>query len=131
MVEKTKRKHVKTGRPRGRPKGTGRGRPRGSSNKVASETRKRIVSEAEANGTELPLDYMLRVMRDPEAEDHRRDSMATSCAKYLHSPAPAITQLQGDPLKPLVSEIKHSFEVPPNWDEETANEEDDTKPPLA
>lgn len=131
-MAQAKRKHVRTGKPRGRPKGSKGGRPRGSANKVASETRKRVVSEAEASGKELPLDYMLRIMRDTEAEDYRRDAMASSAAKYIHSPAPAITQLQGDASKPLVQKIEVSIEKAPNWDEPVNGEvEDDTKPPMA
>ena len=33
----------------------------------------------------LPLDYMLSVMNDPEAETERRDRMAVSAAPYIHA----------------------------------------------
>jgi hypothetical protein len=34
---------------------------------------------------ELPLDYMLRTMRDPTASTKRRDEMARAAAPYLHA----------------------------------------------
>ena len=41
--------------------------------------------EAAQSGGELPLDYMLAVMRDPKAPARRRDEMAKAAAPYLHS----------------------------------------------
>jgi hypothetical protein len=43
------------------------------------------VIEAAKAGGDLPLDYMLRVMRDPNASARRRDEMARAAAPYLHS----------------------------------------------
>lgn len=34
---------------------------------------------------ESPLEYMLRVMRDPAVEEKRRDDMAKAAAPYLHA----------------------------------------------
>ena len=61
------------------------GRKKGSRNK-------RLVAEerAIAAGGELPLDYMLRIMRDPDTEPPRRDDMAKAAAKFVH-PALATT----------------------------------------
>jgi hypothetical protein len=42
-----------------------------------------VLEAAEAGG-ELPLDYMLAVMRDPNADHKRRDAMAMAAARYLH-----------------------------------------------
>ena len=42
------------------------------------------IREAQASG-ELPIDYMLRVMRDETATDERRDMMAIAAAPYLHA----------------------------------------------
>ena len=54
--------------------------------------RKRAPAAADADapaGTETPVDYMLRVMRDPKAAPSRRDQMAKSATAYLHrKPAP-------------------------------------------
>lgn len=52
-------------------------------------------------GGVMPLDYMLRVMRDENADADRRDDMAKTAAPYVHgklgSAAPA------DPAAPLFS----------------------------
>jgi hypothetical protein len=34
--------------------------------------------------TETPLEYMLRVMRDPSADEARRDAMAKAALPYMH-----------------------------------------------
>jgi hypothetical protein len=41
-------------------------------------------SSATAN-EESPLEYMLAVMRNPQASDSRRDDMARAAAPYVHS----------------------------------------------
>ena len=56
-----------------------RGRPKGSLNKKTAEK----IAEITKTG-ELPLDYMLRVMRDPTQPHERRDEMAKSAASYVH-----------------------------------------------
>jgi hypothetical protein len=33
---------------------------------------------------EMPLDYMIRIMRDPSVPDQRRDFMASRAAPYCH-----------------------------------------------
>lgn len=63
------------------------GRQKGALNRATAEAR----AAAEATGI-LPLDYMLRVMRDVGADPKRRDAMAIAAAPYLHpkvSPAEA------------------------------------------
>lgn len=54
------------------------GRPRGSVNK-------RTQAFLRTNGGDLPLDYMLRIMRDPEQPSQRRDDMAKAAAPFLHA----------------------------------------------
>ena len=67
------------------------GRQKGSRNRATEEAR----AAAEATGI-LPLDYMLSVMRDANADQKRRDAMAMAAAPYLHpklssvEPKPAI-----------------------------------------
>ena len=56
------------------------GRQKGSRNRATEEAR----AAAKATGI-LPLDYMLTVMRDPNADQKRRDAMAMAAAPYLHS----------------------------------------------
>jgi hypothetical protein len=57
----------------------GAGRPRGA---ISLSTR--AVLEASISGGETPIAYMLRVMRDEDAPDARRDEMAKAAAAYLH-----------------------------------------------
>ena len=49
---------------------------------------------------ETPLDYMLRVMRDPASDDERRDQMAKAAAPYVHPRLAAIqhTGKDGGPI---------------------------------
>jgi hypothetical protein len=43
-----------------------------------------ILTEAQLKGM-LPLDYMLAVIRDQNATQHRRDKMAIAAAPYCHA----------------------------------------------
>jgi|SRR6516164_9566508 hypothetical protein len=64
-------------RPRGHPKSGGR--KKGTPNKAT------LIRERElAAGGELPLDHMLRIMRDPAADNARRDAMAKAAAPFCH-----------------------------------------------
>jgi hypothetical protein len=56
------------------------GRKKGARNRATAEAR----AAAEATGI-LPLDYMLSIMRDANADPKRRDAMAMAAAPYLHS----------------------------------------------
>lgn len=66
----------------------GAGRPRKEAGKAPV-----IKNEAAANrprkslGGMTPLEYMLSVMNDDEADDLRRDRMAQSAAPYVHARA--------------------------------------------
>jgi hypothetical protein len=55
----------------------------------------------------LPLDYMIRVMRDPSTEAHRRDAMAKAAAPYLHPQLAAIhhrhANADGTPIAPTIN----------------------------
>src|ERR1700752_2099440 len=76
MTEESNTSENKEPKKRGRPKGsTGRHRrPLGV-----------VVKDLE-NGGEMPLDYMLRVMRDRRVPKPRRDQMAVKAAPYCHAP---------------------------------------------
>jgi hypothetical protein len=96
---------------RGRPfkagmSGNPRGRPRGSRNK-----RTRAFLEAAQAGGEMPLDYMLRVVRDPNAPAKRRDEMAKAAAPYVHAKLASIEN-PGPQGKPPVTGITVEFVVP-------------------
>jgi hypothetical protein len=72
------------------------GRQQGTPNKST------LVKAAElAAGGELPLDYMLRVMRDTAAEYPRRDDMAKAAAPYVHAKLAAIEHSgpEGGPIQ--------------------------------
>ena len=57
----------------------GAGRPKGAISKSTL-----AMLEAAAEGGEMPIEYMLRVMRDPGTWSLRRDKMALAAATYLH-----------------------------------------------
>lgn len=66
-----------------------RGRPKGSKDKSKRVTAARKLSlaatiAADASQGETPIQYMLRVMNDPNAEKPRRDDMAKAAAPYIH-----------------------------------------------
>ena len=57
----------------------GAGRKRGVPDKKTQ-----ALLKACADGGEMPLEYMLRVMRDPTVEYPRRDDMAKAASAYCH-----------------------------------------------
>jgi len=83
----------------------GAGRPKGAPN-----FRTRAMFEEAAAGGEMPIAYMLRVMRDEDAPDLRRDAMAKVAAAYLHPRVAAshvddeeVSELDGDAPGELAS----------------------------
>ena len=56
------------------------GRKKSGANRATAEA----IARAEASG-ELPLDYLLRVMRDMSMEDSRRIDAAKAAAPYCHA----------------------------------------------
>ena len=70
------------------PKGNsfGKGRPKGSKNKKTAKT----VAKIEASGL-TPLDYMMSVLRDTEAEASARMDAAKAAAPYVH---PKLSQIE-------------------------------------
>jgi len=77
----------------------GAGRKSGVPNKATAERQKEIAASGET-----PLDYMLRVMRDPEADPSRRDDMAKAAAAYVH-PKLAAVQHSGKDGGPIEANI--------------------------
>jgi hypothetical protein len=63
---------IKTGQPRGRPKGA---------HSKATLEQQRAVKESGVT----PLEYMLSIMRDEMADPKRRDYMAQAASPYVHA----------------------------------------------
>jgi hypothetical protein len=58
----------------------GSGRKKGTANKLDAEIRQKAAEEGI-----LPVQYMLKVMRDARVPKARRDAMAIAAAPYLHA----------------------------------------------
>ena len=102
----------KSPKQRGRPfkpgtSGNLRGRPKGSRNK-----RTRALVEAAQNGGEMPLDYILRIMRDPSAPAKRRDEMAKAAAPFLHAKLASVEQHGSPDMPPVQTHLRISFVKP-------------------
>jgi len=67
----------------------GAGRKKGSIERITRASL-RIAAGFKARGKELPLEYMLHVMNDPNAPVERRDYMAVSAAPYCHQKQAAV-----------------------------------------
>jgi hypothetical protein len=61
----------------------GAGRPR-KLKMLAAEESFALPSGQKQKPDELPLEYMLRIMRDPTIDDARRDKMAALAAPFCH-----------------------------------------------
>ena len=80
----------------------GAGRPTGAASRANEEVRQ----EAAASG-ELPLAYMLRIMRDPSQPVGRRDDMAKAAASFCHSRLSSVEH-SGEIARPTVIRA-HNF----------------------
>jgi hypothetical protein len=63
----------------------GAGRKAGGANRATQEA----IERAAENG-EMPLEYLLRIMRDTEADEAKRIDCAKAAAPYLHAKLSAI-----------------------------------------
>lgn len=82
--------------------GTGGARPGAGRKAGVPNKRTREVVENARKGGILPLDYMLKVMRNPKAPEVRRDEMARAAAPYVHPRLQAIQHSGaelGDPIQ--------------------------------
>src|ERR1700730_1834200 len=87
------------------------GRKKEPQNRAA--TAAAVRAEVAASG-EIPLDYMLRVMRDETVEPTRRDAMAKAAAPYVH-PSLASVRHGGDEQNPLrITEVRRIIVDPRN-----------------
>lgn len=87
-------------------KGTGYGGARqGAGRKKGGRNRRTVIDVAEAReGGEMPLEYMLARMRDPQVPREERNDMAKAAAPYCHARL-ASTELKGDKDRPVVLEV--------------------------
>lgn len=74
----------------------GAGRKKGLTNRKTAEQMQRALT-----GGEMPLDYMLAVMRNPRASLKRRDDMAKAAARFCHAAKQSIAVEGGDPTNPV------------------------------
>jgi hypothetical protein len=96
---------------KGQPRPLNAGRKKGTPNRKTLERMAREdaakLLEAKALENDLPLDHMLRVMRDPTVEPHRRDAMAKAAAPYVHPTLAAVAHkhldAKGHPIAPVVT----------------------------
>lgn len=58
----------------------GAGRKKGQATKINAQARKKAIE-----GGITPLEYMLKVMRNPRADTERRDGMAKAAAPFVHA----------------------------------------------
>ena len=77
----------------------GAGRPRGERDRAVREA---YLAAAEAG--ELPVDYMLRVMREESVDEKRRDAMAVAVAPYFHPKLRSLTHTGLIDLRALTDE---------------------------
>jgi hypothetical protein len=70
------------------------GRRPGAGRKAGSRNKAKLIAEAREREIVIsgkdPLDYMLEVMRNPDASWRRRDEMAKAAAPYLHARLAAV-----------------------------------------
>ena len=78
------------------------GRRKGTPNRRTAEMRAKMAASGE-----MPLAYMMRIMRDPTTEPHRRDAMAKAAAPYVHPTLAAVAHkhldAQGRPMAPVIT----------------------------
>jgi hypothetical protein len=83
------------------------GRRKGTPNKKTSVLAAKAEAEVGGACGEEPIDYMLRIMRDPTVEPARRDAMAKACAPYRHPQLQAVAHkhlnADGSPIVPTVN----------------------------
>ncbi len=93
----------------------GSGRKKGTPNRETVEKRIALANAEAIQSTEMPKDYMLRVMRNPLVDEGRRDMMARACAQYCHPQLQAVAHkhvdAQGNPIAPVV--VVQVMQAPP------------------
>lgn len=90
----------------------GAGRPLG----VLSSRTQEIAARASENG-ETPLDYMLRIMRDPTQDNARRDDMAKAASSFIH-PRLSSVESKNETVVRYVARIPEKAADPVTWQEQ-------------
>jgi hypothetical protein len=91
--------------------GNARGRPKGARNR-----RTRTLIEAAEAGGDMPLDFLLKLMRDPKESKNRRLEAAKAAAPFLHARLCPVEQKTVDPQKTdATTQIEVRFVPPPKW----------------
>jgi hypothetical protein len=91
------------------PRGSAPGERRGGRRKGTPNRRTLAQKEELENSGLSPLDYMLSVMRDPEASPERRDYNARGAAPYCHRALKAIEHT-GEGGGPIEHKVTLSFD---------------------
>src|SRR3954447_7790798 len=82
----------------------GAGRPRGALNKRVQT----LIAQAEREGQLLPVDYLLEIMRNPEAAQRDRIFCAVAAAPYMH---PRLTALRVFPDPRTMDDATLIFQI--------------------
>lgn len=61
----------------------------------------KVAEQIATDGQELPLQYVIDVMRNPKASQARRDKMAIAALPFCHA---RLQSIEGNPDKPIVHE---------------------------
>jgi hypothetical protein len=101
----------------------GAGRKPGQATKIDAEAR----AKAAASG-ETPLEYMLRVMRDDDADKSRRDDMAKAAASYVHARLSS-TEVKSETTVRHVARMPAKTDTMDEWRKQ--HQLDDTSPTTA
>lgn len=90
--------------------GHGGRRPGAGRKKGETTKRTREIAEKALKRGIAPLEYMLKVMRNPKNEKARRDDMAKAAAPYIH-PRLATHEVMGKGGGPIGVEVKSAVTV--------------------
>src|SRR5262249_60894533 len=90
------------------------GRKKGTPNRRTSVLAAKAEAAAAGVDGEQPLDYLLRIMRDPTTEPHRRDAAAKAAAPYIHPQLQAVAHRMLDASgAPLTPALNFTLNAPP------------------
>jgi protein involved in polysaccharide export with SLBB domain len=91
----------------------GAGRPKGAKSRRTAET---IQKALDAAGGVTPLEFMLKVMRNPKRNMKERIYAASVAAPYVHPKLSAVT-VAGDPNNPLHTKNQNVNMTPTEFEE--------------